>query len=150
MKNLSRSGAVAAALCTLMWVNHAGAGLVDCRTCHLTQDPFAAAPDFFDYYNNPNHHSVGVAYPIGTFGPYARYKPPTGQVAGTAFFDTNLNGLVDPAEVQLFVLGSIAKVECSSCHIEHGAVAPPPGTPRSTYLRISNNNSNLCYVCHEL
>jgi hypothetical protein len=131
-----------------MWINQANADFVDCRTCHLTQDPSSTVPDFFAYYNNPNHHSVGVAYPTGA--PANRYNTPNAQVGNTGFFDTNANGLLDPTELQLFITGSIAKVECSSCHIEHGAVTPAPGTPPSLHLRISNINSSLCYVCHKL
>ena len=150
MKRITRTGAVMATICAMLWMNHAGAELVDCRACHLPIDPFSTVPDFTLYYSNPNHHPVGVNYPNTTFDPDTRFKTPTAQVPGVVFFDTNIDGLPDPNEVQLFVSSISATVECSSCHIEHGIIPPLPGTPRSLYLRIDNSQSKLCYVCHKL
>ena len=58
--------------------------------------------------------------------------------------DQNGNGVADPEEVQLFGTGE--RIECASCHREHGD-APPPARPHM-YLRVAADL--LCLVCHRV
>lgn len=112
----------------------------DCARCHLDPAPGSRAQDFFIYFARPErHHRTGIAYPPAQKQDYFR---PTAQVGDIAFFDRNGNGVADLDEVQLFGIGG--KIECASCHREHGD-APPPAQP-NMYLRVATNL--LCLVCH--
>jgi hypothetical protein len=137
------------ALALVVWLPHASADFVDCKTCHLPIDPFSTVPDFTVYFNNPTHHSVGGIYPA-IIDLNSRFNQPTGLTTGIVFFDSNFNGVADPEEIQLFGTLGTAKVECASCHIEHGTVPPPPGSPPTIYLRGNNLNSNQCFICHKM
>lgn len=117
---------------------------VDCRTCHLDPLPDSGARDYFEYFaETKRQHPVGIGYPIS---PRPDYNGPTGWVGDITFFDSNGNGVADADEIQLF--GISRKVECSSCHREHGFGAPPPQP--NMYLRLSNVLDALCQVCHRL
>jgi hypothetical protein len=123
----------------------ASGAYVDCRLCHLDPLPGSAAKDYLEYFSEPERtHVVGVNYPRL---PAAGYRPLTGQATGVAYFDRNGNGIVDADEIQVF--GVDAKVECSSCHVEHGDGSPPPANP-NMYLRILNTGDALCGTCHDL
>jgi hypothetical protein len=128
---------------------HASADFVDCKICHLPIDPTSTVPDFTVYYNNPTHHPTGVMYPA-IIDSNTRFNSTTGLTPGIVFFDTNHNGIADADEIQLFGALGLATVECASCHIEHGTVPPPAGTPPSLYLRVNNTNSSLCFICHKM
>jgi predicted CXXCH cytochrome family protein len=69
---------------------------------------------------------------------------PTVLLGDISFFDRNGNGIADFDEIQLF--GTGGKVECASCHREHGD-APPPPQP-NMYLRVTA--AMLCMVCHRI
>jgi hypothetical protein len=128
----------------LVSTGEARGGYVDCTTCHLAPTPDSGAKDYSDYFSGGKRaHSVGVDYP-----PLSNpdYKRPTGVEEGTAFFDTNGNGFIDPDEIQLFGAGD--KIECSSCHREHGD-GPPPAEPRN-YVRLANVSDAMCRACHLL
>ena len=137
------------ALALVVGLPYASAGFVDCKTCHLPIDPTSPIPDFTVYFNNPTHHSVGGVYPV-IVDLNSRFNQPTGLTNGIVFFDSNFNGVADPEEIQLFGTLGNAKVECASCHIEHGTVPPPAGSPPTIYLRVNNLNSNLCFICHKM
>lgn len=141
-------------LATIFWLAWCAAPVcaanVDCRTCHLAVDPANPAPDFSEYFNNINreHHATGVPYPQ-QLGLHAELNRPDGFASGIEFFDANHNGLPDANEIQLFGNPNSATVECSSCHIEHGTAPRPIGAPVTDYLRVNNDNSALCTVCHK-
>lgn len=133
---------------------NANGGYIDCRTCHLDPLPDSGAPDYFEYFAEPRRqHPTGIAYPVFQG---SDYNGPTGLEGDIAFFDSNGNGIADADEIQLF--GITRKVECSSCHREHGDSPQPvktkgnkrSGTSQTTnqYLRLSNAFDALCRVCH--
>lgn len=131
------------ALICLAYTDTAHSSYVDCTACHLDPAPDSAAKDYFDYFvDRQRQHSVEVDYPVTS----ADYQRPTAIDADITFFDTNGNGIVDLDEVQLF--GLTDKVECSSCHREHGDTLPAP-LP-NMYLRIANIGNALCGVCHKI
>jgi hypothetical protein len=66
-------------------------------------------------------HPTGIAYPEAQNAEFSRSTALAGEVA---FFDQNGNGVADPDEVQLFGVGG--KLECASCHREHGDAPPRP------------------------
>ncbi len=123
----------------------AAAAYVDCQNCHFDPGPGSDAKSYIDYFIEPKRqHPVGIDYPQL---PNTDYRQPTVQAANVTFFDTNGNGIADLDEIQLF--GTSKKVECSSCHMGHGDVLPPP-THVSMYLRVTNVGDALCATCHSL
>lgn len=139
----------------------------DCSFCHkLGGTP--GARDLGQYYLNPTeaellnskfhfNHPIGKKYPTG-FNASQEYNLPINRIAGITFFDKNGNGQPDGNEIQLFsevdpVTGEIideygdVTIECASCHIEHGN-DPTIRISGSTYLRIRNENSEMCLICH--
>lgn len=135
--------AAACALASLLGLASTGdahGAYADCAMCHLDPDPGSRAKDYLTYFSMPQrHHRTGTAYPPAQNQGFSR---PTALAGDIAFFDRNSNGVADLDEVQLF--GIDGKIECASCHREHGD-APPPAQP-SMYLRLANNL--LCQVCH--
>ena len=120
---------------------------VDCRSCH-SSGGITGAEDFSSIYaNSKSHHSVGVKYPLGSKAG-SDFNPPNGRGAGVTFFDRNGNGQPDSDEIQLFGAKSEPRVECSSCHREHGSQPPDNNPVDLYYLRIDNVNSALCVTCH--
>lgn len=123
----------------------AAAADIDCRKCHSGNDP--KAKNYLHIYTTPEaHHPVEVAYP--PIGKQSAYHVPTGQSGDIGFFDTNRNGIPDANEVQIFA----GRMECASCHDSaHGeGIAPVAPYPHPLYLRMSNQNSMMCSVCHRL
>jgi hypothetical protein len=130
------------ALIGLACIGDAHGSYSDCTVCHLDPLPDSAAQDYYEFFvDRKRQHVVAVDYPVS-----AGYRQPTVIQSDLAFFDSNGNGFADPDEVQLF--GVTDKVECSSCHREHGDTSPP--AEPNMYLRIANSNSELCGVCHKL
>lgn len=124
-----------------VWTGQAQGGYADCRLCHLDPAPGSMAKDYFDYFARPQRqHPTGMPYPAVQNADFFR---PTAQAGDIAFFDSNNNGVADFDEIQLF--GPEGKVECASCHREHGGDAPPPAQP-GMYLR--QRVGTLCMVCH--
>ena len=121
---------------------------VECRSCHKPGGA-AGAVDLTSIYTNPkSHHSVGVQYPLVS-NAASDFNLPNGQVAGVSFFDGNGNGKPDGNEIQLFGAKGAFKVECSSCHKEHGdSRLSEKNVSESNYLRVNNVNSALCVACH--
>lgn len=131
-----------ASLLALVSAGLAHGAYVDCAMCHLDPEPSSQAKDFFEYFTLPaRQHPTGVSYPSPQNTDYRR---PTALAGDITFFDTNGNGIADSDEVQLF--GFSGKIECSSCHREHGDAAPPPQPNR--YLRLGTHF--LCAVCHRV
>lgn len=123
---------------------NANGAYIDCKVCHLDPTPDSGAPDYFEYFAEPKRqHPVGVAYPLA---PGQDYNLPMALDGDITFFDANGNGIADLDEIQLF--GLSRKIECSSCHREHGTSTPPPQP--NMYLRLSNALDALCRVCHRI
>lgn len=137
--------AAACALASLLGLVSTGiahGAYVDCAMCHLDPEPDSRAKDFFEYFAVPaRQHPTGVSYPPAQNTDYLR---PTALAGDIIFFDTNGNGIADFDEVQLF--GFSGKIECASCHREHGDTAPPPQP--NMYLRVGTQL--LCAVCHRV
>lgn len=119
-------------------LNSAQGAYIDCTACHIDPAPDSAAADYTHYYLTKARHAVAVSYPASS-----DYKRPNANVLDITFFDTNRNGIADPEEVQLF--GAERKVECASCHREHGET--PPAVAPKMYLRVGSEA--LCSVCHD-
>lgn len=131
-----------AALLGPVSVGQANGAYLDCRLCHLDPALDSPAKDYFEYFAEPRRqHPTGVSYPLMGNQEYFR---PTALVEDITFFDRNGNGVPDVDEVQLF--GSTGKIECASCHREHGD-APPAPSP-NMYLRVAGGA--LCLVCHRI
>lgn len=115
---------------------------VDCRRCHEGAGAAAPLPGFSGYYAEPGrHHPLGISYP----GPGdLQFRPPDRQNPDLAWFDRDGNGTADPGEVQLF--GPDRRVECASCHREHGAAGEISGP--EGHLRLTQRDSALCRECH--
>ncbi|MEO8342757.1 MAG: cytochrome c3 family protein [Gallionella sp.] len=120
---------------------------IECRSCHVPNGE-EEARDFRSIYANPqSHHSVSISYPLGT-NAYPDFNPPNGQGAGIAFFDRNNNGQPDSDEVQLFGTDVRVTVECATCHKAHGSLPLPEKMQPGFNLRVTNEGSALCIVCH--
>jgi hypothetical protein len=132
-----------AALLGAAWSGDAHAGYVDCTLCHLAPTPGSLAKDYSEFFTRSRgHHSTGTAYPPIQDRSFFR---PTVQAGDIGLFDRNGNGVADADEVQLF--GAEGKVECASCHREHGDTAPQPDRP-AMYVRLPT--SQMCMVCHRI
>jgi hypothetical protein len=122
----------------------------DCLFCHAGRE--AGGNDLRDFtpiYDNPaSHHPVGMEYPLG---PYSNpeFNQPTGYSEGTIFFDDDNNGEMDLNEIRLFGKGNAVKVECGSCHREHGESSTSTKDASNHYLRVPNGGSSLCLICHQ-
>jgi hypothetical protein len=131
-----------ASLLGLASMGDAHGAYTDCAMCHLDPPADSGAKDYVDFFVMPaRQHPTGIAYPPAQNQDYSR---PTALAGDIAFFDQNVNGVADLDEVQLF--GTGGKVECASCHREHGDA--PPAAPPNMYLRLANNV--LCMVCHRV
>lgn len=127
----------------VLFVSPATAGYVDCMLCHVDPDPTSGAQDYLEYFvDRERQHPTNTPYPRTN----DQYRLTLSQVGDITFFDANGNGVVDPEEIQLF--GTDARVQCSSCHREHGDSPPPPNP--DMYLRIANAGSSLCQICHDM
>lgn len=122
-------------------IGNAIAANIDCLMCHDGSD--LVARDLVDYYTTPHaNHSVNIPYPRGN----PDYAPLTTGDGTIWFFDSNLNGLLDESEVQLF--GPAATMTCATCHLEHDA-PPLAGAPRD-FIRGGNAGSRQCMLCHRI
>lgn len=125
-----------------------------CLSCH---QPDAAggdtnAVDFTVAYIGTdlrNDHPIGVSLPSGT-----DWNVPSGtKVAGgltNRYFDTSpSDGRLEKTEVRFYDTGAGAKVECASCHDPHGVPSGAAGsTFNPTFLRVTADGSQICFVCH--
>ncbi|MDX8410423.1 MAG: cytochrome c3 family protein, partial [Mariprofundaceae bacterium] len=146
-----------------------------CEFCHTG----VIAPDFSVFAigkNLTNDHPVGVVYPT-TFGPDVHFNQPSDTTADgrIKYFEdvvgssgapsTNNNNHLNVNEIRLYNSGDGFEVECASCHDPHGVTsdgsAPwggsfdTAGLSRSgvayntSFLRISNSDSDVCLTCHD-
>jgi hypothetical protein len=121
-------------------------GNVDCRACH-TPKLAPGARDFSALYiPKKSHHPLGARYFAGGDGGSA-YLYPTVARENVSFFDTNGNGQPDANEIQLFGAKGKITVESASCHKPHGVAELPK--EEGAYLRTSNQESALCFICHD-
>jgi len=140
---------------------------IDCRFCHMPGGD-SDAKDLSKYYLNPPdvypfgnqyhfNHSISKIYPTG-LNASQEYKLPNGRITGVAFFDRNGNGQPDSNEIQLFsmidvVTGEVISgnsevtIECASCHKVHNDDSEDDSSDDS-FLRMQNNNSEMCLTCH--
>lgn len=131
---------------TVLMMASAHAAYVDCRPCHLDADLALDVPDTLEYFRDQQaHHPVGVPYP-GAHNIDPGYAFPAARAGDVVFFDRNGNGEPDVDEIQLF--GPRVTVECSSCHREHGDGLPVAGDFPPSYLRLRNDDSGVCLICH--
>jgi len=152
-------------------------GPTSCQFCHYDGNPFA--PDFGAFSigkDLTNDHPVGVTYPVA-FGPTVDFKPPSDTTAdgrikyfedavgGSGAPSTNVNNKLNTNEIRLYDSGDGFEVECASCHDPHGVPSNgstpwsgsglTPGLGRSgvqfntSFLRISNSDSDVCLTCHD-
>ncbi len=49
---------------------------------------------------------------------------------------------------EVFPLDGQGNMTCATCHSAHG-VSTEPGIEKTIFLRVSNNNSRMCRMCHE-
>ncbi len=49
---------------------------------------------------------------------------------------------------EIFPLDEEGKMDCATCHSAHG-VSTEPGIEKTIFLRTSNENSQMCTMCHE-
>lgn len=130
------------ALLGAAWTGDAHAAYVDCKLCHLDPTPGSPAKNYAEYFaRSRGHHATGTAYPPEQDRSFFR---PNAQAGDVGFFDRNGNGVADADEIQLF--GAEARVECASCHREHGESAP--AAQPDLYLRVTG--SRLCMACHRI
>lgn len=118
----------------------------DCRECHFDANGAPGAEDYSAYYTRTRaHHPVGVPYPVMTAAALG-FAAPSGPTDELWFFDSNADGVGGEDEIRLYG-ASAPTIECASCHRAHGeasgVIAGPPA-----WLRIDNEGSRLCVVCH--
>ena len=125
-----------------------------CLSCH---SPFAGtqglgATDFTAVAlgtDLSNDHPVGVPYRDPYVYPGVDYRAADATSKNMRFFDTNGNGRADPDEVRFYDTGTGYKVECASCHDPHGVPSRgKTGLFNRTFLRVTNDRSQLCLTCH--
>ena len=133
--------------CAQMWEAHNwNAQSAACRSCHSSK-AVTGARDFGPIYAKRKiHHPVGAEYPQAV----EKYKQPDGRVGEVAFFDKNGNSQPDSDEIQLFGAKGTMRVECASCHKEHGGTTAAVSAPGGFNLRTTNDNSALCMICHNI
>ncbi len=118
-----------------------------CTQCHYRGNGWSI-PDLGLYTVGPdlsNDHPIGVVFP--TAGDFA---VPSGMTpGGMQFFDRDGDNRADPNEIRLYDSGEGHEVECASCHDPHGVMDPNGGsTFIASFLRVRNENSALCFTCH--
>jgi hypothetical protein len=119
----------------------------DCLFCHSSNGAVGVR-DFNAIYANPGvHHPVGMEYPLG---PASRedFNQPNGYVDDTIFFDDDGFGGLDVDDVRLYGTGNAVTVECGSCHKEHDESSVSSKEISNHFLRLTNEGSKLCLVCH--
>lgn len=124
----------------------------ECFVCHSPAGPEVGAVDFTPFIIGTdlrNDHPVGVTFPA-TAGPGTDFAEPRREAGRLAYFDSNANLRADSNEIRLYRGGgSDFMVECASCHDPHGVPSAGPGTTfNPTFLRISNEGSQVCLTCH--
>jgi len=126
-----------------------------------------------------NDHPVGIVYPAATgpFADFKQPSDTTTDgrityfedaVGGAGLPSSNANNRLNTNEIRLYNSSGVAgafEVECASCHDPHGVPSDgstpwsgafnTPGLSRtgtrfnSSFLRISNSDSDVCLTCHD-
>ena len=122
-----------------------------CLVCHSTGgagDAFTLATDFTLFaigQDLTNDHPVGVAKPTSN----PDFVATTGAAPGIQWFDNDGDNRPDSNEIRFYDTGNGPRVECASCHDPHGVPTAGFGTViQPTFLRISNDGSQVCLTCH--
>lgn len=119
-----------------------------CLICHNSVTGFQDFTVFALGTDLTNDHPVGITFP-STNGPGTDFRTPAGVKGTTRYFDDNVNGKFDSADVRLYDTGGAVQVECASCHDPHGVPSAGAGTVfKPSFLRVSNTSSVLCLTCH--
>ncbi|MCF6218359.1 MAG: hypothetical protein L3J62_09790 [Gammaproteobacteria bacterium] len=94
-------------------------------------------------------HPVGVLYPTAlTSQAWVDFREVDVEIPGRyAFFD-NGNRRADKNEIRVYDSGEGFEVECASCHDPHGVPDATNINFIPSFLRVANNDSNLCLTCH--
>ncbi len=135
--------------------SHQNLSTTGCLVCHAAPD--TGNPDIFPFATDfklfaigtdlTNDHPVGVQLPSN--GPGTDFVSPTGITAGIQWFDEDGDNRPDSDEVRFYDTGSGPRVECASCHDPHGVAPGGFGTViNKSFLRKSNDNSQVCLTCH--
>ena len=126
--------------------------LSGCLACHSTDGAggsvFTLATDFRLFAigtDLTNDHPVGVAKPTSN----PDFEPTTGVATGIQWFDNDGDNRPDSNEIRFYDTGNGPRVECASCHDPHGVPTAGFGSIiQPTFLRISNDGSQVCLTCH--
>ncbi len=123
-----------------------------CLACHSVDAGVvgAGATDFRAFAIGTdlrNDHPVGIQLPTWLIG--EEFNDPTGTGSNVRFYDGDSDGVPDSDEIRFYDTGDGPEVECASCHDPHG-VSPGGfgGVMNASFLRVSNNNSEVCMTCH--
>lgn len=117
-----------------------------CMVCHTEGNGQPGATSFASFVIGTdlrNDHPVGVNFPASS----PDFNPTTGSTSLTKFYDGNGNNRPDKEDIRLYKTGSDFRVECASCHDPHG-VPGAGGTFNKTFLRKTNEGSQVCMTCH--
>ncbi|NNE64395.1 MAG: hypothetical protein HKN34_09955, partial [Gammaproteobacteria bacterium] len=123
-----------------------------CLACHSgNAGPVGAGATDFTVFaigvDLTNDHPVGVDLPVSGGG--TDFNAPTAISSGIRWFDDDGDNRPDTDEIRFYDSGGGPRVECGSCHDPHG-VSPTGfgGTINASFLRVSNQNSEVCLTCH--
>ena len=94
-----------------------------------------------------NDHPVGVDLPAND--PGSSFNQPTRVSPRISWFDNDGDNNPDKDEIRFYDTGAGPRVECGSCHDPHG-VSPtgPGGLFNPSFLRVSNQDDEVCLTCH--
>lgn len=136
---------------------HLGMSMESGRSCLACHSPFAGstgagATDFTAFAVGTdlnNDHPVGVPYRDPIVTPGVDYRAADKISKNIRFFDTDGDGRPDADELRFYDSGNGFRVECASCHDPHGVPAKGGGPFfNKTFMRVSNDGSDLCLTCH--
>lgn len=122
--------------------------MLECMQCHADGGAVGGATTFAPFVIGTdlrNDHPIGVVFP--TAG--SEFFQPTGTAPLAKYFDSNSNGHMDKEDIRVYRNGTNYQVECGSCHDPHGVPSNGAGsTFNATFLRKTNNDSKVCFTCH--
>ena len=94
-------------------------------------------------------HPVGIPYPKKRVG--IDFNEPSFVKGDIAYYDMDGDQHADSDEIRFYKTGEGFEVECASCHDPHGVPAGAAGsTFIRSFLRVDNDNSQVCMTCHSL
>ncbi len=128
-----------------------------CTYCHDSDQAgqSEALIDFYPYLIGESgdlteDHPIGIEYPDNAINA-AAFRVPTGFRTYAIFFDEDGDNNMDKEDVRLYSppgSSGTYRVECASCHDPHGVMSNTTGYFIPSFLRKSNENSELCLTCH--